>query len=56
MLIDSMFVYHFIDSDLRAEMFFEKEQTAENGVVDFEIGEIGTFPLLHCMQNRLLFY
>ena len=51
-----MFVYHFIDPDLRAERFFEKERTAENGVVDFEIGEIGTFAHLYCMQNRLLFY
>ena len=37
-----MFVYHFVDSDLRVEIFFEKEEAAENGCVDFKIGDIGT--------------
>ena len=30
MVIDSMFVYHFVDPDLRFEMIFRKERTAEN--------------------------
>ena len=36
-----MFVYHFVDPDLRVEIFFEKEGAAENGSVDFEIEGIG---------------
>ena len=36
-----MFVYHFVDPDLRLEIFFEKEGAAENGSVDFEIEGIG---------------
>ena len=30
MVIDSMFVYQFVDLDLRIEIFFEKESPAEN--------------------------
>ena len=37
-VIDSMFVYHFVDPDLRVVTIFRKEGTAENGVVDFEMG------------------
>ena len=37
-VIDSMFVYHFVDPDLRVVIIFRKERTAENGVADFEIG------------------
>ena len=37
-----MFVSHFIDSDLRVEIFFENEEVIENGGVDFEIRDIGT--------------
>ena len=37
-----MFVYQFVDPDLRFEIFFEKEGTAENGDVDFEKGDIDT--------------
>ena len=32
-----MFVYHFIDPDLRVEVFFEKEEVTEQEIVDFEI-------------------
>ena len=32
-----MFVYHFVDLDLRVGIFFEKEEAAKNGEVDFEI-------------------
>ena len=37
-----MIVYHFVDPDLRVETFFEKDETAENGGLDFEIRDIGT--------------
>ena len=40
-LVDSIFAYHFVDLDVRVEIFFEKEGTAENGGVDFKIGDIG---------------
>ena len=33
-----MFVYHLVDLDMRVQIFFKKEGTAENGGVDFEIG------------------
>ena len=42
MVIDSMFVCHFVDLDLRVEAFFKKEGTGENGGIDFELGDIGT--------------
>ena len=42
MVIDSIFVYHFLDPDLKVEVIFRKEGTAENGWIDFEIGDIGT--------------
>ena len=32
-----MFVYHFIDPDLRVEVFFEKEEVTEQEIVGFEI-------------------
>ena len=37
-----MFVYHFVDPDLRIEAFFKKDEAAENGGVDFEIGDMHT--------------
>ena len=37
-----MFVYHSVNSNLRVEIIFRKEGTAENGLIDFEIGDIGT--------------
>ena len=30
-----MFVYHFVDPDLRVETFLEKIEAAENGGIDF---------------------
>ena len=42
MVIERMFVYHFVDPDLRVDLRFKKERTAKNGGVDFEIGDIGT--------------
>ena len=37
-----MFVYHFVDPDLRIEIIFRKEGTAKKGDTDFERGDIGT--------------
>ena len=37
-----IFVYHFVDPDLKVEGIFRKEGTAENGGIDLEIGDIGT--------------
>ena len=42
MVIDSMLVYHFVDPGLKVEIIFREEGTAENGGIDFEIGDIGT--------------
>ena len=36
-----MFVYHFVDSDLRVEIIFRKGGTAGNGGIDSEVGDIG---------------
>ena len=33
-----MFIYHFVDPDLRVETFFKKDEAAENGGVDFKMG------------------
>ena len=62
MVIGSMFVYHFVDPDLRIEIFFQKEGATENGGIDFEIGDIGTSAHLYCRLKKnscracLLFY
>ena len=37
-----MFVYHFADADLRVEIIFRREEAAENGGTDFQIGDIDT--------------
>ena len=42
LVINSMFIYHFVDPDLKVETFFEKDGAEENGGVDFEIRHIGT--------------
>ena len=42
MVIDSMFIYRFVDPDLRVEIFFRKGRRAENEGVDFETRVIGT--------------
>ena len=42
MVIDSIFVYHSVDPDLKIEITFRKEGTIENGKIDFETGDIGT--------------
>ena len=38
-----MFVYHFVDPDLRVETFFKRDEAAENGGFDLKIGDIGIF-------------
>ena len=43
MVIDSMFMYHFVNPDLRVEIIFRKERTTENRGTDFEIKDIDTF-------------
>ena len=45
MVIDSMFIYRFVDPDLRVEIFFKKGRRAENESVDFETRVIGTLVL-----------
>ena len=37
-----MFVYHFVDPDLKVEIIFWKEGTAENVGIDFEIVDADT--------------
>ena len=37
-----MFVYYFVDSDVRVEIIFRKERTSEKGGIDFEIVDIDT--------------
>ena len=37
-----MFVYYFVDLDLRLETIFRKEMTAESKRIDFEIVDIDT--------------
>ena len=37
-----MFVYHFVEPDLRIEIIFRKEGAAENGEVKLEKGYVGT--------------
>ena len=36
MVIDSIFVYHFVDPDLKVDVILRKEGTAENGGIDFK--------------------
>ena len=40
MVIDSIFVYHFVNPNLKVKVIFRKEGTAKNGGIDFEIGDI----------------
>ena len=42
-----MFVYHFVDLDLRVEAFFKNDEARENGGVDFEIGDVCIYVHLH---------
>ena len=42
-----MFVYHFVDPELRLQLLFVKKGAAENEGVDTETGDIGTSTHLH---------
>lgn len=42
MIIDRIFIYDFIDTDLMVEMFFKKQKAAEAVGVDFKIVYTGT--------------
>ena len=55
MVIDSVFVYHFVDPDLRVETFFEKDGAAKNGKVDFEIGDTGRSAHLYWRLKKISF-
>ena len=48
-----MFVYHFIDLDLRVEIFLKKEGAGENEGVDFEIGDISTSAHLYWRLKKI---
>ena len=37
-----MFVYYFVDPDLRLGIILRKQRTAESGGIDFEIIDIDT--------------
>ena len=52
-VIVSMLDCHFIDPDLRVEIFFGKEGAQENGSFDFEIGDIGTFVHLYWRLKKI---
>ena len=51
--MESMFVYHFVDPDLRVETFFEKDRVAENGSIDFELGGIGNSTHLYWRLKKI---
>ena len=42
MIINSIIVYHFVDPDLRFQIFFEEEGRTKNGSFDSEIENMGT--------------
>ena len=44
--------YHFVDPDLRVDIFFVKEGTLKNGSLDFEIGDKGTSTHLYWMLKK----
>ena len=48
-----MFISHFVDTDLRVEIFFKKGWVAENGGPDFEIGDIGTSAHLYWRLKKI---
>ena len=41
-VIDTMFVYHFVDPGLRVEITFRKERAGENKGINFEIVDTDT--------------
>ena len=53
-MIDRMFVYHSADLDMRVEIIFRKEKTAENDLIDFEIGDISTSALVLEVEENFM--
>ena len=54
MVIHSVFVYHFVDPDLRVEIFFEKQGVAGNGSDGFEIKDKATSEDLYWKLKKIL--
>ena len=48
-----MFVYRFVDPELKVEIFIENERAAEKRSTDFEIGNIGTSGYLYWGLNKI---
>ena len=65
-VINSMFIYHFINPDLRVETIFEKDEAKENGGVDCEIALVHKYlyklvlkveeNLMQSLSTLLLFF
>ena len=51
--MNNMFIYRFVDSDLRVKKFVEKDRAEKNGAIDFEIGDIGTSALYWRLKKIL---
>ena len=49
-----MFVYLFVDPDLRVGTFFAKDGSAANWSVDYEIGDIFTSAHLYWTLKKIL--
>ena len=43
MVIDSIFVYYFVDPKLTVKIISRNEETAENEDIDFDIRDTGNF-------------
>ena len=54
MVNDTMFVHHFLDLNLAAGIFFEKEGTKEKGCVDLEIVDLGTYAHLMGFEENFM--
>ena len=54
-VINSILVHHFVDSDLRIKIFFEKDGAAKKRGIDFEIGNIDTSAYLYWDIKKVSF-
>ena len=54
-VINSILVNHFVDSDLRIEIFFEKDGAAKKRGIDFEIGNIDNSAYLYWDLKKVSF-
>ena len=50
-----MFVYHFVDSDLRVEILLEKDRALENGDVNWQLCTVVLEVEENFMQNLSAF-